>query len=99
MYYKNSEKRRTTNDKRRTTNDDLDQIDLSNRCVIRPFKKCTILNVLIYFEKSDQEAVINRLVSHLRPGGYLLLGHSESMIGTSVTMRQVAPAVFQKAGA
>ncbi|WP_395815475.1 CheR family methyltransferase [Devosia sp.] len=53
-------------------------------------------NVLIYFEKSDQEAVINRLVGHLRPRGYLLLGHSESMIGTSITMRQVAPAVFQK---
>ena len=53
-------------------------------------------NVLIYFEKSDQEAVIRRLVGHLRPGGYLLLGHSESMIGTSVSMRQTAPAVFQK---
>ncbi|WP_224703993.1 CheR family methyltransferase [Devosia aquimaris] len=53
-------------------------------------------NVLIYFEKSDQEKVILRLVSHLRSGGYLILGHSESMIGTNVTMRQVAPAVFQK---
>lgn len=53
-------------------------------------------NVLIYFEKSDQDAVITRLVKHLRPGGYLLLGHSESMIGTGITMRQVAPAVFQK---
>jgi chemotaxis protein methyltransferase CheR len=53
-------------------------------------------NVLIYFDKKDQEAVINRLVGHLRPSGYLLLGHSESMIGTSITMRQVAPAVFQK---
>lgn len=53
-------------------------------------------NVLIYFEKSDQAAVISRLVGHLRPGGYLLLGHSESMVGTSITMRQVAPAVFQK---
>ena len=53
-------------------------------------------NVLIYFEKSDQAAVIKRLVGHLRPGGYLLLGHSESMIGTSITMRQIAPAVFQK---
>jgi len=53
-------------------------------------------NVLIYFEKADQEKVIVRLVSHLRPGGYLILGHSESMIGTAVTMRQVAPAVFQK---
>lgn len=53
-------------------------------------------NVLIYFDKSDQEKVITRLVNHLRPGGYLVLGHSESMIGTAVTMRQVAPAVFQK---
>ena len=53
-------------------------------------------NVLIYFDKADQEAVILRLIKHLRPGGYLVLGHSESMIGTSITMRQVAPAVFQK---
>ena len=54
-------------------------------------------NVLIYFDKADQEKVILRLVDHLRPGGYLIIGHSESMIGTAVTMRQVAPAVFQKA--
>ena len=54
-------------------------------------------NVLIYFDKVDQEQVILRLVDHLRPGGYLILGHSESMIGTAVTMRQVSPAVFQKA--
>jgi chemotaxis protein methyltransferase CheR len=54
-------------------------------------------NVLIYFEKRDQEAVIGRLIDHLRPGGYLVLGHSESMVGTTITMRQVAPAVFQKA--
>lgn len=53
-------------------------------------------NVLIYFEKSDQDAVVARLVGHLRPGGYIVLGHSESMIGTSLAVRQVAPAVFQK---
>jgi chemotaxis protein methyltransferase CheR len=53
-------------------------------------------NVLIYFEKRDQELVIGRLIEHLRPGGYLVLGHSESMVGTSISMRQVAPAVFQK---
>jgi len=53
-------------------------------------------NVLIYFEKHDQQAVVGRLVGHLRPGGYLVLGHSESMIGTSLAVRQVAPAVFMK---
>lgn len=53
-------------------------------------------NVLIYFEKSDQEAVITKLVGHLRPGGYLMLGHSESMVGNSQSVSQVAPAIFQK---
>ena len=53
-------------------------------------------NVLIYFEKKDQEAVIARMISHLRPKGFLLLGHSESMIGNTTQVRQVAPAVFQK---
>ena len=53
-------------------------------------------NVLIYFEKADQDRVVQRLVGHLRPGGYLVLGHSESMIGTTHPVRQVAPAVFQK---
>lgn len=52
-------------------------------------------NVLIYFEKGDQEAVITRLTQHLRPGGFLLLGHAESMIGTELGLRQVAPATFQ----
>lgn len=54
-------------------------------------------NVLIYFEKDDQIAVINRLTNHLRPKGYLILGHSESMIGNGLALTQVAPAVFQKA--
>lgn len=53
-------------------------------------------NVLIYFERDDQAAVIERLAGHLRVGGYLLLGHSESMISTSIPMRQVAPSVFQR---
>lgn len=52
-------------------------------------------NVLIYFEKPMQEAVVRRLVGHLRPGGYLILGHSESMIATNLKLRQRAPSVFQ----
>lgn len=53
-------------------------------------------NVLIYFDKSTQQAVISRLTSHLRPGGYLLLGHSESMAGSGVPgLRQVLPTIFR----
>ena len=53
-------------------------------------------NVLIYFDKDTQRGVVERLSSHLRPGGYLILGHSESMAGSGVAgIRQVVPTVFQ----
>jgi len=41
-------------------------------------------NVLIYFDKHNQETVLNRLCSRLRPGGYLFVGHSETLTGLSV---------------
>jgi chemotaxis protein methyltransferase CheR len=57
-------------------------------------------NVLIYFDQETQAAVIGRLVSHMRIGGYLLLGHSESMAGgVRQTLRQVQPTVFQRVDA
>jgi chemotaxis methyl-accepting protein methylase len=54
-------------------------------------------NILIYFSKPIQDSVVSRLISHLKPGGYLILGHSESMAGgchSQVT--QVVPTVFCK---
>ncbi len=53
-------------------------------------------NVLIYFEKATQEAVVQRLVGHLRPGGFIILGHSESMIGSNLRFDQWSPGVFRK---
>lgn len=53
-------------------------------------------NVLIYFDKKTQMAVVERLASHLRPGGFLILGHSESAAGAGVRgVCQVLPTVFQ----
>lgn len=53
-------------------------------------------NVLIYFDKPTQAAVLSRLTSHLRPGGYLMLGHSESMAGAGVPgLRSIAPTIYQ----
>ncbi len=53
-------------------------------------------NVLIYFDKPTQEAVARRLIEHLRPGGYLILGHSESMVGSGLKLKQLAPSIFQR---
>ncbi len=54
-------------------------------------------NVLIYFDKPTQRAVLERLVGHLRPGGYLTVGHSESMSVTGVKgLTQVTSTVFRR---
>lgn len=52
-------------------------------------------NVLIYFDKATQEKVIRKFISHLRPGGLLFLGHSESIMGMDVPLKQVRPTVYQ----
>jgi len=53
-------------------------------------------NVLIYFDKKMQEAVINRLCQYLEPGGYLFLGHSESIMGYDVPLSQEVATVHRR---
>jgi chemotaxis protein methyltransferase CheR len=53
-------------------------------------------NVLIYFDKPTQSKVLERLCGHLRPDGYLLLGHSESVTGLDLPIAAVANTVFQR---
>ncbi|MGJ5204236.1 CheR family methyltransferase [Bradyrhizobium sp. HKCCYLR20261] len=53
-------------------------------------------NVLIYFDKPTQRKVVTQLCSHLRPGGYLMVGHSESMVHNVVPgLTQVRPTIFR----
>ena len=53
-------------------------------------------NVLIYFDKPTQAAVLRRLCDCLKPGGYLFIGHSESIAGVNLPVSQVANTVFQR---
>jgi len=53
-------------------------------------------NVLIYFDKEAQEKVLARLCDHLRPGGYLILGHSESAAGVDLPVIPIFNTIFQK---
>jgi chemotaxis methyl-accepting protein methylase len=52
-------------------------------------------NILIYFSRQTQDEILERLCSHLRPGGFLFVGHAESLTGAErFGMRQFAPTVF-----
>jgi chemotaxis protein methyltransferase CheR len=60
------------------------------------FQVILLRNVLIYFERETQEAVINKLCRYLVPGGYLLISHSESLAGLRVPVTLVRPSIFRK---
>jgi chemotaxis protein methyltransferase CheR len=55
-------------------------------------------NVMIYFDRDTQEAVINKLCRNLAPGGYFFVGHSESLAGMNCRLDAVDAAVFRKPG-
>jgi chemotaxis protein methyltransferase CheR len=51
-------------------------------------------NVIIYFDRQTQERFLNRLCDCLQPGGYLFMGHSETLSGMPLPLKQLAPAVY-----
>jgi len=53
-------------------------------------------NVIIYFDRETQLDVIRKILEHVKPGGYLFLGHSESINATDLPIDKISPTVFQK---
>ena len=53
-------------------------------------------NVMIYFERETQGDVLARITATLRPGGYLFMGHSESLLGLDLPLRQMAATVYRR---
>ncbi len=51
-------------------------------------------NVLIYFPKAIQLLVLKKLCSFLKKDGLLFLGHSESIIGMDLPLKQISPTVY-----
>jgi chemotaxis protein methyltransferase CheR len=53
-------------------------------------------NVMIYFDRATQERVARRITRTLHCGGYLFIGHSESLNGMDLPLEPVAPAVYRR---
>lgn len=53
-------------------------------------------NVLIYFDRATQASVIGKLCKRLRDGGYLFVGHSESLSGMSLPLIPLGSSGFRK---
>ena len=61
-----------------------------------PFQFIFCRNVMIYFDRPTQEQLVVRLASQLVPGGYLLVGHSESLTGIRHPLTLVEPAIYRR---
>jgi len=53
-------------------------------------------NVMIYFDRPTREGLVRRLARCLEPGGWLLVGHAESLTGIDHGLEYVRPAVYRQ---
>ncbi|REL38705.1 protein-glutamate O-methyltransferase CheR [Rhodohalobacter sp. SW132] len=63
-----------------------------------PFQVIMCRNVMIYFNRQTQMELVSKFHDLLEPGGYLFLGHSESVSGKNHGFVNIKPAVYQKPG-
>jgi chemotaxis protein methyltransferase CheR len=53
-------------------------------------------NVIIYFDRQTQYKLLERLSHCLKPGGYLFLGHSETVHGFALPFSRVTSTIYRK---
>lgn len=53
-------------------------------------------NVMIYFDRPTQGRLVNKFHRYLKPGGYLFIGHSESLQWVEHPFKLLAPTIYQK---
>jgi len=53
-------------------------------------------NTLIYFDRDTKNNVLSKLFEKLNNGGYLFIGHSESLINMDLSVIQIQPTIFRK---
>jgi chemotaxis protein methyltransferase CheR len=55
-------------------------------------------NVMIYFDKRTQAGLVQKFTARLEPGGYLMIGHSEGLMGIAHGLEYTGPAIYRRPG-
>jgi len=80
------------------------QVSFERLNLIEPFRHQHLFhvifcrNVMMYFDKKIQQDIVRRLTECLQPGGYLFVGHSESLTGVEHQLKYVRPATYRREG-
>ncbi len=62
----------------------------------RPFDLIFCRNVMIYFDQGTKDRLVKRFYHATVPGGYLFIGHSESLSKTDCPYQYLVPAIYKK---
>jgi chemotaxis protein methyltransferase CheR len=60
-----------------------------------PFDVAFLRNVLIYFEPPQKKLVVDAVAAQIKPGGLLIVGHSESLTGLAHRLTPLRPTVYR----
>jgi chemotaxis protein methyltransferase CheR len=85
-----------TSELRRKTS--FHQINLMDpvKADIGQFDVIFLRNVMIYFDQETKAKVVRNLLPRLKAGGYLIIGHSESLNGISDQVKAVGPTIYRR---
>ncbi len=61
-----------------------------------PFDIVFCRNVMIYFDNDVRRRLLGEIGRLLRPGGYLMVGHAESLTGMLMDLKVVRPSIYMK---
>jgi chemotaxis protein methyltransferase CheR len=64
--------------------------------------RCSVIfcrNLMIYFDRPTQQALVHRLTQHLEDNGYLFIGHAETLHNIDHALQYVCPAIYRKPSA
>ncbi|UVH52498.1 protein-glutamate O-methyltransferase CheR [Pseudomonas sp. CBSPBW29] len=76
---------------------DFQSINLNNPLPkLGLFDVIFLRNVMIYFDNETKVQVVKRLLSHLKPGGYFMVSHSESLNGITDELRLIKPSIYRR---
>ena len=63
---------------------------------IGEFDAIFLRNVMIYFNMDTKREVVARMLPLLRPGGYFIVSHSESLNGITDKLKLITPSIYRK---
>ena len=63
---------------------------------IGKFDLIFLRNMIIYFNDDDKKIIVENIIKHLNVGGYLFMGHSESLYRITKKVVQIQPSIYKK---